>query len=355
MKNRILPLLLLLLLPLIAAPATAAPALIADECATCGKTIYFGERCLTCIAKEAREAREHPCADCGKSILIGPRCAACTWEATRAHLAHDCAGCGKEILIGSLCAICSAQKLEGTLRGLYARGAELAPEVQEALAALVPGGLDAGAMKEAALREAAERKAALERFAAVAAQYAAEKGVAVGETLEDLEVKRRALQVVGAAATVADRVERTKLKVAEVGIGKVAKMPVRSELGWTTLEDLARFKLIEVAPSMEGTDLAQDPAAVLASLVVADHLYFLMDLDLVATPAGPISIVEALERKSGEDAEGTLACLAILRSVRDIKRGHDLTRSVRDISRSLEILNPHLFEGEESGEGEGGE
>jgi hypothetical protein len=131
----------------------------------------------------------------------------------------------------------------------------------------------------------------------------------------------------------------------------LGRVPVHTELGWTSLSDLATFKLLEVAPEMEGTALAEDPAAVLASLVVADHMYLLMDLKLVATEEGPMSIVNYLAHKGSQDPVKTLAATTALVSVRKIRAGQDLSRSIRDLARSIEVLSDST--GDEPGEVEG--
>jgi hypothetical protein len=178
-----------------------------------------------------------------------------------------------------------------------------------------------------------------------------ETGIELGEGVEDLEASRRAAQAVGAAVEIATAVEDKKRDLAHAGAQRVARIPVHSDLGWTTLGDLAHVALVRHAPALEGTDLAEDPAAVLAALVVGDHLHFLLDLQLVPTPDGPVSIVDALQQSSGVDPEVVVACVTVLEAVRKLRRGEDVTRSLRDLSRGLEMLSPELaeVEGDEGG------
>ena len=88
-------------------PRLVAPT--ADDCASCGKTIYFGERCLTCIATEAKANRSHPCATCEKPILFGDNCAICTFDNAKQGLAHKCTTCDEVIYLGSTCAACTTR------------------------------------------------------------------------------------------------------------------------------------------------------------------------------------------------------------------------------------------------------
>ena len=179
----------------------------------------------------------------------------------------------------------------------------------------------------------------MEHFTSAAAEYAAQTGKAIGATAESLELKQRATTVVGVAVATAKVLEDTKRKVAVNSFKMLGRVPVHTELGWTSLTDLATFKLLEVAPEMEGTDLAKDPAAVLASLVVADHMYLLMDLKLVAAEDGPMSIVDYLADKGSKDPAKALAATTALVSVRKIRAGQDLSRSIRDLARAIEVLS----------------
>ena len=353
-----------------AAPAALeAPAPTEDDCASCGKTIYFGKRCLTCIAKEAKANRSHPCATCEKPILLGDNCAICTYNNAKRDLAHKCTNCDEVIYLGSTCAACTKTRLQGSLGELLAKGAELTPLAKSELDRLLarldfaePGpATDEQGPKEAkdaddseaatpkTLEDLALDKqvkldylaevSALETFTSAAAEYAEKTGKVIGETATDLKLKQRATTVVGAAVATAKVLEETKRKVAVSSFTMLGRVPVHTELGWTSLSDLAAFKLLEVAPEMQGTDLAKDPAAVLASLVVADHMYLLMDLKLVATEAGPVSVVNYLAEKGSKDPAKTLAATTALVSVRKIRAGQELSRSIRDLARAIEVLS----------------
>lgn len=362
-------------------PALEAVAPSADDCASCGKTIYFGERCLTCIAKEAKADRSHPCTTCEKPILFGEHCARCSYAKAKEGLAHKCTTCDVVIYLGSTCAACTKSRLQESLSNLLAKGAELPPMAKSELDRLLarldfdepvepqveaqpgqpkdsdaqdapdPKAAEELAREELAKQDQAAEQGALEIFTSAAAEYAKKTGTVIGETAETLELKQRATTVVGVAVATAKVLEETKRKVAVSSFTMLGRVPVHTELGWTSLSDLATFKLLEVAPEMEGTALAEDPAAVLASLVVADHMYLLMDLKLVATEEGPMSIVNYLAHKGSQDPVKTLAATTALVSVRKIRAGQDLSRSIRDLARSIEVLSDST--GDEPGEVEG--
>ncbi|MDE0895352.1 MAG: hypothetical protein OSB10_02075, partial [Planctomycetota bacterium] len=99
----------------------------ADSCASCGKKIYFGERCLTCIAKETKADHSRPCEVCDKAILFGSLCTRCTYDKATSELAHKCLGCENTIYLGTTCASCTAGRLEKSLGVLMAKGEQLTP------------------------------------------------------------------------------------------------------------------------------------------------------------------------------------------------------------------------------------
>jgi hypothetical protein len=321
----------------------------ADGCASCGKKIYFGERCLTCIAKETKADHSRPCEVCDKAILFGSLCTRCTYDKATSELAHKCLGCENTIYLGTTCASCTAGRLERSLGVLVAKGEQLTPLAKEELDRLLAG-LQEKAKNPVELSEGGKARAnlaaedakatglAFAKYASAAADYAKKSGRAIGETAADLELKQRAATIVGAAVETARVLEATKRRVATRSFQALGKIPVHTELGWTSLSGLAQYKLLEVAPEMAGTALAEDPAAVLAALVVADHMYVMMDLNLVATEGEPISIMEFLALRGTQSPTRALAAATALVSIRRIRAGEELSKSIRDLSRAIEVL-----------------
>ena len=335
---------LLLALALFVASPTAGfatsppPVTTLGDCATCDKHIYFGETCVTCILAERRAERSHPCGDCAAPILFGERCATCVLGRTRAQLAHPCVDCEQTILVGTRCASCSTAHFKLGLRGALERataaGSLLGADARARLAALFPK--DAAEQLEQTKAVATAESSWLTR----AEVWSTSTGTAIAAGVEDLELRRRAGVAVGAALEVASAIEATKRHLAEAGIERALALPVQSELGKTSLGDLARAKLIAAAPALAGTALLEDPAAVLAALVVADPLAFVMELELVPGEDGPKTVLAALAEKSATDPTAAFACLTILEATQRLQRGEDITRSLRDISRGLEALAP---------------
>lgn len=317
-------------------PVSALTAL--GDCQLCGKHIYFGETCVTCILASKRAERSHPCGTCEKPILFGEHCAACALLRVKANLAHPCLSCEQTIYVGKRCRTCAAahfqQGLSGALERATAAGSKLGADAEARLRALFP--------KDEAAR-AAEVQAIETQEASWlgrATEWTKSTGASIAEGVTDLDAQRRAGMAVGAALEVAASIEATKLRLAEAGIGRALELPVKSELGWTSLGDLATAKLLASAPALAGTDLAEDPAAVLAAFVVVDPLAFVMDLELVPGEDGPMTVLDALAAKSTTDPTAAVACLSILEATRRLQRGEDITRSLRDISRALEVLAP---------------
>ncbi|MDF1800715.1 MAG: hypothetical protein P1V81_16185 [Planctomycetota bacterium] len=344
------------------AGAASSVAAALGDCATCGKHIYFGERCLTCIAEAKRSESSHPCLDCEDTILFGERCASCSIQHNRERLtsalAHPCRDCEAEILFGSRCRSCTGKDLDRRLASLVdlgkdglEQGLRLAPAAKARLDALL--GRDRTEAERAA--DAATEAAALERFTRTAQAWATSgMSVAVAGGAEAkgvlADLGERPIAAIGSAIETVAGIQRAKKALTHRGLDRLGRIPVTSELGRTSLEDLASAKLLEAAPGLAGSELIDDPAAALAALITLDHLYFITDLQLVEAEvegAAPLTVLEALEAKSGTDPSATLACLTILESVRKVRRGEDLTRSLYDIQRALELLNPSAELGEE--------
>lgn len=359
------------------APAHAETAR-ADECTTCGKRIYFGERCATCIVKS--KLPDKNCADCDKRLLVGERCAMCLLRHVDQGLQHACLDCDATIRVGQRCTSCAAKHLRSrfgqTRTRLMAMGARLetqlgarlgtalsrvsitaddAPLVESDEGAPDPTGaprfwdsieVEKPLNAEARAIQAAEtswRERALAFGQAQkerAAQGLAAGAHGFGALAERLDLGGRSVVALGAALEVAESIESTKAQLAEAGIERALAISVESELGATTLGDLAKIQLLRALPELEGTALADDPAAVFAALIVMDPLGFTMDLELVPTEAGPVSIMEALATRGEEDPTMTFAAITLLESIADLKRGQNVTRAMRDISRALDVLVP---------------
>lgn len=324
-----------------AAPAPGAPRAAAlGDCATCGKHIYFGERCVSCIVAAKRAAHSHPCAACRKPILVGERCAACAMAAAKEKLAHPCADCGATIHLGTRCASCSAahfkREFSAALGRARATGAALGEGAEERLEALFAPSREARQAHDKAV--ATQAASWLERARRWTAELAKDGGSRV--TAAAGQADRHASIALGAALEVAAAVEDKKRDLATAAFDRVFALPVKTELGVTSLGDLATATLIAGVPEVRDTDLVEDPAAVLTALILVDPMAFLMDFELVPDESGPLTIVDAIAKKSATDPATALACLTLVEATRKLQRGEDLTRSLRDISRALEVLAP---------------
>lgn len=327
---------------------------IADDCATCGKHIYFGERCLTCHIAAKRQQLAHPCETCATSILVGNQCASCALSKLKGKLAHDCADCGTTVHVGRRCNACAANHMQGQLAKLLSQtgaagsqlGQNTARRLQD-LKSFLPGAPDHELTLTETTARAKEVKAVeaaqgswLKRAQTWADEFDPKQPLPMGAG-SVVAIRRRANMALGVALEVAESVETTKRELAQAGMHKALQLPVKSEAGWTSLGDLATAKLLIAAPELAGTDLIKNPDAVLAALVIADPMAFLMDFELVPAADGKaLSIVDALAEKSSGDPKTSLACLTLIEATRKLRRGEDVTRSVHDISRALQILLP---------------
>lgn len=349
-----------------------------ETCASCGKSILFGERCATCVVKE-RLPDKRACDSCEREIRVGSTCTRCLVAKLDAKLTRTCVDCEESVRIGTRCTACAAKHWKARLDQTRARltelqgelGADLGGRLERGLALLdvtaaeasddatsdTPGatpGEPADAMPQpfdpaALARDAEARKIAdaeagwRERalaFAKAQAESAGDAAAAAGRLAEHLALADRAAVALGAALEVADSVETTKEALATAGIQRTLDLTLPSPAGPVTLGDLATARLLSALPELAGTDLAEDPAAVLAALVVMDPLAFLMDFELVPAEGGPLTITEALAARGSQDPETALAVITLVEATGRLKRGENPTRALRDISRCLEILVP---------------
>lgn len=355
--TRLLTIACLLALPwhnlAVAAPAAqpASAEVPGDNCATCDKRIYFGERCITCRIAAKRKQIAHPCETCEKTIWVGDRCAKCALISAKQSLTQTCSDCDQTAFMTQRCTSCTATHMQGRLDQLLTfagtGGSKLGGQAAARLNGLksflpsqLPEALDPAEIKARAAEALAVQKAE-DGWLARANAWTQEHAPLDLDSDLPAELRLRADRALGVALEIAASVETTKRDLAEAGLNRALRLPVKSAAGWTTLEDLATTKLLLSVPELEGTDLINDPAAVLAALVVADPMAFLMDLQLV--PNGPgkaLSIVDAMAEKGATDPETALACLTLIEATRKLRRGEDITRAMRDITRSLEILAP---------------
>jgi len=345
-----------------------------EGCASCGKRIFFGKRCATCLVKE--RLPDKACSACGDDVLIGSLCAPCRVSALDARLQRECLDCDRTTRLGPRCVRCAAAHVTAGFGAMSARVQAFAAGLDDELGARLTTGLeqlgvraedarplDSGAPSERPLTPAEARaQAEAEAIAAAEAswrkralEFAQARVEAAGEGASELAQQSRSLAkriaapgslgdrtaiAIGAALEVADTIETTKATVAAAGIRRALDVPVQSALGELTLGDLATAKLLDAAPELAGTDLAEDPAAVLAAVIVLDPLGFLMDLELVPTDTEPVSVMEALAARGSEHPERTVAAITLIEAVASLRRGENVTRSLRDLGRSLEVLAP---------------
>lgn len=324
--------------PVSAAAPVEVARVVADNCTTCGKRVFFRETCAKCVLAKLDAKLAHACVDCETKIRLGTRCTTCAakhWKArfdqTKARLLELGDGLGAD-LGGRLKA--GLWRLDVTANDAESEDAPQAPD---------EGPPPTPEERAAALARAEARAIAAAETSWIARAKAFAKlpdSAALAGLTERLDLGGRAVVALGAALEVADSVETTKAKLAAAGIQRALDLPVRTDAGTESLGDLASAQLLAALPELAGTDLAKDPAAVLAAVIVMDPLAFLMDFQLVPSPGEPQSIMAALAERGDQDPAFALATVTLIEAVADLKRGQNVTRALRDISRALDILVP---------------
>jgi hypothetical protein len=103
------------------------------------------------------------------------------------------------------------------------------------------------------------------------------------------------------------------------GLVALGRVPVPSGGRTVPLEQLARERLLEVAPIIERTGALDDPALVVTALVFGDTKFFLSELKLLHVAGEQVSLTEALRRSGGVDPAVSLALVDILEGAGQIQ------------------------------------
>jgi len=148
-----------------------------------------------------------------------------------------------------------------------------------------------------------------------------------------------AVRAVGVAVAVHREVKQLNRTVINSSVQAIGNIPVSTDSGTHTLEEVARQHIITKYPALRGTDLAEDPVAVTAALIAADHKYFLTEMRIIESGEGRVSVLHALHNAGALDAEETLRLLAIVEACEDLANGNDPLQALDGAVSLVEIAN----------------
>ena len=305
------------------------------SCSSCGKTIRFGTRCVSCNAKRAvvagkRTAAEgkkrwnesaHPCSMCGKTIHVGKTCASCLAKAGKDKWdkkAHPCSMCGKTIHVGKTCASCLGRA--GKKKWEAAK-----PRIQ---AAHQKASAWYGRNKEMLAQRAKE---AHDRY-----------GPAVMSALRDPENQRKALETIGMVMKVRRQIRAAQRESTYRALKALSNLPIPTDSGTRTLHDIAKGRLLEKMPYLEGSGIAEDPAGSLTALLMRDRNYLMTQVPIVRKGGRQVSVVDAISQSSSLNTGMVMKCIELMDAMESVSNaaatGED---SLDAIERTMSIMG-HL-------------
>lgn len=279
------------------------------QCSRCGKRIWFGKTCLTCKAKSTRSKLQKT----GKTI-----------KEKISEERHACSGCGKSTLSRGRCLSCNTVSISKKSKKFIHEAKETTRRTSRWI------GEKARSPEVKRLLEKAKNHR--ER---ITKQYLP----AISKRIKDPTTRRRITKSIRMAAEVHARYSAFKKDATYKSVKVAGNLKFPTKNGSTSLFDFSRKHLLKSAPELAGTDLINDPAAVITGLISADRDYFLNELKMIKTANGYVSITDKL--KSG-NAETLLDIINVIDAVDDLSKGDFNPVALGSLASSLNRLNEKI-------------
>ena len=270
------------------------------RCSSCGKTIHMGSTCARCMARKAADGAGRLKRSAGKKIAD----AKTTWD----KRAHPCSVCGKTIHTGKRCASCAT-------KAVVKRGKEFAADGKQKWQEKVKPKLKKA--RERASEWCVKQKAAASRMYQKARDIYAPR---FKEAIQNPENREKALIIIGKAMSIRAQIKASTHDATYNTLKTGFSLPIRNENGVTTIGEIAREYLVGKHPGLAGTDIAEDPAAVVAALA-CDKSALLTEIKWFKDGNRSLSVTEALAGSSPFGISG-------------IKKGLALTRASESVSHA---------------------
>jgi len=143
-------------------------------------------------------------------------------------------------------------------------------------------------------------------------------GPVVSRAIRDPENRKKAFETIGTILEVRRQIKEKQKEGTYLVIKGALSLPVRTGSGTSTLGDLAKDRLVQRFPALEGTDIVEDPAAPITALVTSDRAYFLKDMAIVKSGGEHVSVIEAIGRSSSFDTDKAIKCLELMEATESI-------------------------------------
>lgn len=276
----------------------------ARRCRECGKKIHGRDICASCLAKHAAEktmAVKDKAADAWRdSADKREQLKQKTSEGSRAvgEKWRDSADERRQIAERLRHGV---EQTKSFTQQLQAEFRERQPEMRAAW--------------DQATRWTQERKQVIARQYRIAKD---EYGPLVMAAVRDAENQRRILEGLGALHSAHLQWKQMRTNAVYKGLKLAGQLQVQTGMGRISIADVARRRMVENFPYLEGTALTEDPAAPLAHLITGDREYFFEEMPLVERSGRKVSLKDAIIQSSALDTDETMKILAVYEAADDV-------------------------------------
>jgi hypothetical protein len=163
-------------------------------------------------------------------------------------------------------------------------------------------------------------------------------------SVQDEELSDRLQRAIQTAIEIRDNASESKRQITYAALKSIGRLSVSTPDGPRTLEDLARQRIIEQVPALAGSDVVEEPATVVAALLISDREYFLHKMKIVQVDGRFVSIADALESRTGLDPATTRDLLAVAAAADALAKGEDILSNIDTLRTHLDQV-AQLIEG----------
>ncbi len=316
-------------------------------------------------AKEKWKERERRCSECGKVIHMGAKCASCKAKAAAAKArrakkkvseyapkVRNAAGRARnkvreyaprvrdgvdrtrdKIIEYAPKVQKAAKNAQESLRRYGPKLKQTAVATRDRWDRLKPR------VQEARLKAAEWYDRHKDSLAEKARDAKERYGPAISKTIRDPENRRKAFEALGTVMEVRRQLKQQQRDSTYRALTFASKLPVRTSSGISTLGELAKERLVSRFPGLEGTDIAEDPAAPITALLTSDRKYFLTKCKVVKSGNGYVSITKAISLSSSFDTDKAMKYLELMEATESVSNAVSTGEGSLDaIERTMSVM-----------------
>lgn len=313
-------------------------------------------------AKEKWKEQERRCTECGKTIHVGTKCASCQskaakekWAETKPKL-KETADKARDTWQET------SPKLRDVAQTTYDKAQDYAPKVRDAAKNIGDDLRQYGPRLREAAHTTRNRWETLKpeiqarrlkaadwyiRYEDLLAEKARDAmgryGPAISRNIRDPENRQKAFEAIGTIIEVRRQLKGKQQERTYMALTLAFKLPVQTGTGTSTLGDLARDRLVQRFPCLDGTDITEDPAGPITALLINDRKYFLTEFQIVKSGHEYVSITKAIGRSSSFDTDKAMKCLDLMEATEGlldaVNKGNGSLEAIENTISVIQTLN----------------